>query len=158
MSKFLATYDPEKVVIVLGERAIVGFADGDMVTVSKAEDYFNNMVGTKGEVTRAKNANNTGTITFRLQHTSPSIAFIQALALAEATGGIPPVLPIRIYDPSSHDMLLATQCWLQTDPERAWGNETGVREYTFFAVNVVGPANANLAPQSLAGTFRAIGG
>ena len=40
-----------------------------MVTVDKNEEYFANMVGSKGEVTRAKNANDTGLITFRLQHT-----------------------------------------------------------------------------------------
>lgn len=155
MSTLLASYDPAKVSIQIAGVDIVGFPDGDMVTVSKNEDFFNNMVGTKGEVTRAVNRNNTGTITLRLQHTSPSIAFIQAMALTDGLG-VPPILPFTVLDPSSHDKILATQVWLQADAEHNWGNETGVREYQFFAVNVIGPGNAQLAPEAIFGTARSV--
>lgn len=158
MSTFLRTYDPEQVVIVLNEEPVVGFADGEMVTVEKNGDFFFNMVGTKGEVSRAMNRDNTGTITLRLQHTSPFIERIQQYAFADNFGGVPPILGFRIYDPSSNDQLLATQVWLNTDASHTWGNEVGVREYQFFAVNVVTPANVNIAPRALGSLINGIGG
>lgn len=143
MSQFLATYDPKKVIIQINGEDVYGFADGDMVTVEKNEEYFNNFVGTKGEVTRAKNANETGSVTFRLQHTSPFIEVLNNYAKAELAGNIPPVLGISVVDPASYDNIVATQCWLQSDGTKSWSNETGVREYTFFAVNIVtGPNQA----------------
>lgn len=144
-ASFLATYDPDKVAIILNGEEVYGFPDGDMVTVERNEDLFNNMVGTKGEVSRALNRNTSGTITIRLQHTSPFIKRIMEYALADSTGGIPPIMNFIIKDPSSNDQIIATQCWLNTDATHNWSNEVGVREFQFFAVNVVSAPNTNLA-------------
>lgn len=48
MSTFLATYDPQEVQIQLNGDNVVGFPDGDMVTISRNEDFTTEMVGTKG--------------------------------------------------------------------------------------------------------------
>lgn len=144
-SKFLATYDPDKVAIILNGEEVYGFADGEMVTVERNEDIFNNLVGSKGEVSRAFNRNTTGTITIRLQHTSPFVKRIMEYAIADSTGAIPPIMNFIIKDPSSNDQIIATQCWLNVDASHAWGNEVGTREYQFFAVNVVSAPNINLA-------------
>lgn len=144
MSTFLATYDPKSVIIQINGEEVYGFADGDMVTVDKNEEYFANMVGSKGEVTRAKNANDTGLITFRLQHTSPFIQTLMNYAIADEFLSIPPIINITIKDPSSYDNVVAAQCWLQDDGTKSWSNETGVREFTFFAVNVVSGPNQNI--------------
>lgn len=43
-----ATYDPNEVIIQLNGTEVWGFAEGSMVTVERAQDYFNNYVGTRG--------------------------------------------------------------------------------------------------------------
>lgn len=153
-SDFLATYDPNEVQIILNGEEVYGFPDGDMVTVERSEDLFNNMVGTKGEVSRALNRNKSGIITIRLQHTSPFVKRIMEYAIADSFGGIPPIMNFIIKDPSSNDQVIATQCWLNTDATHSWSNEVGVREFQFFAVNVVSGPNTNLAVgQAFAANF-----
>lgn len=137
MSTFLKTYDPDEVTVWVSTHEVSGFAEGDMVTVERNEDIFNPVVGSKGEVSRAFNRNMTGTATIRLQHTSPSIRFLDALIAAEEQNGVPPVISVAIKDPASGEDYLGTQGWIITQPTRTWSNEVGVREYQFFLVNVI---------------------
>lgn len=145
MSTLLATYDPQSVQIQLNAENVTGFADGDMVTVTRNEDLTSEMVGTKGEITRAINRNSTATITLRLQHTSPFVTRMIEYATADNLFGIPPILDFRVVDPSSSDVIVAAQCWIKSDTDHAWGNETGVREYTLFAVNYQSAPNELLS-------------
>lgn len=145
MSNLLATYDPQAVQIQLNGENVTGFADGDMVTVSRNEDFTTEMVGTKGEVTRAVNRNSTATITLRLQHTSPFVKRMIELGIADNFLGIPPILDFRVIDPSSSDAIVAAQVWIKSDTDHGWGNETGTREYTLFAVNYQSAPNGLLA-------------
>lgn len=153
MANFLGTYDPEKVQIQMNFTDITGFASGSMVTVTRNEDRFNNAVGTKGDVSRAYNRNNTYTIKISLQQTSPSNQLFNRWMNAEEYGGIPPVLSFRILDPASYEQVFSAACWLQTEPERSFSNEVETREWTFFATAVgvtenevasIGIAGANL--------------
>lgn len=150
MSTFIGTYDPLAVNIQLGGQEVYGFADGEMVTVEKNADFFNNMVGTKGDVTRAVNRDNTYTITIRLQHTTPFIEIIENYKAVQSVAQIPPVLTFQLDDPSSFDRSFAAQVWLNVDATHDWGDETGVREYQFFAVNGVTGANTSVTALNFA--------
>lgn len=145
MSNLLATYDPQQVQILINNTPVTGFPDGDMVTITRNEDLTTEMVGTKGSVTRAINRNATATITLRLQHTSPFVKDMVELGIADAYSGVPPILNFTVYDPSSSDQIYAAQCWIKSDTDHAWGSETGVREYTLFAVNYQAAPNLSLA-------------
>lgn len=136
MASFLATYDPAKVQIQLNGLNVTGFASGAMVTVTRNEDVFNNVVGTKGETSRALNRNNTYTIKIPLQQTSEFNKQLNIWMNAEQNLGIPPVLIFRIVDPASYEQIFAAACWIQTEPERTWSNEVETREWTFFATSV----------------------
>ena len=50
---FLGTYDPDKLIVLLDDQEVYGFAEGDMVIVEKSEDFSNEYVGSKGEVSLA---------------------------------------------------------------------------------------------------------
>lgn len=143
MSTFIGTYDPLAVIIELNGEQVFGFPDGAMVTAEKNADFFTNMVGTKGDVSRAVMRDNTYTITLRLQHTSPFIEKIEAYKAVDSVAGIPPLLTFKVKDPVSFDQIFAAQMWLNTDASHEWAETVGVREYQFFAVNgVSGPSTA----------------
>lgn len=134
--QFPATYDPDEVRVLINGLEVYGFAEGSMVTVERNQDYFNNYTGTRGEVSRAVVRDDSGIITFRLQHTSPFIETIRNLITVDAIAGVPPVIAITIQDPSSYEQVVASFCWINNDGTMEWGNEITEREYQFFATNV----------------------
>lgn len=134
LSGFIGSYDPDEVTILLNGDEVFGFAEGEMITVEKNEAHFTTHTGAKGETTRAAIRDNNYTVTIRLQQTSPFVNTLEGYKLANNVTIVPPVWQLQIKDPSSFDGFFAAQAWLQEDPSRSWGNEVGVREYTFFAV------------------------
>ena len=133
----------EEVQILIGVIEVCGFSEGGMVTVEKNEDWFIPKVGDKGEVARSYNPDHTGVIRLKLMHTTPFIKTLQDMVALDsgATSRVPPLLTFEILDPGSHDQILAACCWLQKDAVHEWGREVGEREYEFFAVDMVTPAN-----------------
>jgi len=129
---YLGTYDPDKVVLTIDEIPVIGFADGDAITVERNEDFSNETVGIKGDVSRAINRNATGTLTVTLLHNSPSVAQFEKMMHED----YPPVVKIECFDPSSAESFSASQAWLKTDASHTYGNETGTREYVFFLTRI----------------------
>ena len=58
----VTTYDPTKMVVVVGGVIVSGFADGDFITAKRDEDLYMKRVGADGHVARARNGNKSGTI------------------------------------------------------------------------------------------------
>ena len=129
---YLGTYDPQAVVLTIDKIPVVGFSDGDAITVERSEDFSNETVGIKGEVSRAINRNATGTLTVTLQHNSPSVAQFEQMMHAD----YPPVITIECFDPASAEKFSASYGWLKTDASHTFGDEVGSREYTFFLSNI----------------------
>jgi hypothetical protein len=71
------TYDPKKVTVAVGGRAITGFATDGVVTVSHNEDRTTPSVGTHGDVAYTENADNSGTAAITLMSTSASLAYLR---------------------------------------------------------------------------------
>lgn len=150
---FLGTYDPDKLIVLLDDQEVYGFAEGDMVVVDKSEDFSNEYVGSKGEVSRAINRNATGTITIRLQHNSPFIRTIEQWANAD----YPPVVNFSVVDPASYEKFGSALCWLKTDASHNFGNEIGEREYVFFTNQIRrGSPNTNLLSTLAYAAFQAL--
>lgn len=143
----IGDYDPNEVVITLRPAAggpkieLVGFPEGEMITVERNEEFFNNHVGTRGEVSRAYNRNATCSFTLRFQQTSPTIKALENLKVVGNSLSVPPLLTMRIYDPASFETVFAATCWIQKDPVRTWSNNIEVREYSFFGVSLVTASN-----------------
>lgn len=129
---FLGTYDPQQVIVTIDDLPILGFQDGDAITVERNEDFTNETIGIKGDVSRAINRNATGTLTISLQHNSPSVAQIEAMAHQD----YPPVVRVAVRDPSSAEAFSSSYAWLKTDASHSFGDEIGTREYTFFLYSV----------------------
>lgn len=129
---YLGTYDPQQVVLTVDELPVIGFAEGDAITVERNEDFSNETVGIKGDVSRAINRNKTGTLTIVLQHNSPSVAQFEEMMHED----YPPIVKIECFDPSSAESFSASQAWLKTDASHAYGDEVGTREYVFFLTTI----------------------
>lgn len=149
----MASYDPKAMIIKLNGEDVYGFAEGDMVTVERNEEFFNIHQGTQGEISRAFIRNNSYRITIRLQHTSPFIQRLENYKTADSLLKVPPVMVFQVIDPSSYEQLFAAQCWIQADPSRNWGNEIGVREYQLFAAFGVTAPNTPSALLNVAGAL-----
>lgn len=129
---YLGTYDPQAVVLTVDKLPVVGFQEGDAITVERNEDFSSETVGIKGEVSRAINRNATGTLTVTLQHNSPSVAQFEQMMHSD----YPPVVTIECFDPASAEKFSASQAWLKTDASHTFGDEVGSREYVFFLTSI----------------------
>jgi len=133
---YMGTYDPNKVVVVVDHIPVIGFQEGDAITVERSEDFSSETVGIKGEVSRAINRNNTGTMTVILQHNSPSVAQFEQMMHQGGVDGFPPVVMISVFDPASAEAFSTSWAWLKTDPSHGFGDEIGSREYVFFLTTI----------------------
>lgn len=75
----IASYDPKKVNVIVGGRAITGFASDGVVTLTKNEDSVTPSVGCKGDVAYSENANNSGNVAITLMSTSSSLSYLRNL-------------------------------------------------------------------------------
>ena len=117
-------YDPMNVNVIADGDIMTGFADGTFVSVEQDEENFSTMVGAKGEVSRAKNANKLGTINLTLKHTSPSNARLNQLA---RSGRLFPVSVVDLNDGSSAG---GREAWVEKPANKDWGKEETTREWT----------------------------
>jgi hypothetical protein len=118
MSKFLGTYIPEEVSLNVGPLNITGFAEGTFITIAKVDpELYKKHVGAKGEVSRTKNHNNSGTITFVLKGTSPTNAQLDLLKYN------PALLPVAVKNNSDLEFIAGgEESWIDNDPDKAFAD------------------------------------
>ena len=131
----LRTYDPKKVIVIVGVVPIGGFADGSFITVSRANDTFSKVSGADGVVSRAKSNDKSGEISITLSQTSPSNDVLSLIAQADelTNNG---VVPIWIRDSSGRTNLLSAFAWVRKPPDVEFGKEITDREWMFDAVDI----------------------
>lgn len=121
------TYDFSKVVVLRGGVPVLGFADGDSISVEFPESWTL-QVGAGGATTRSRNKNPTAKATLRLQQKSPSNAVFEAAAtLDEATGA--GAVPLIIKDLTGTEQFFAAQSWFEKRPSKTFASESGSREW-----------------------------
>ena len=120
-------YDPKDVNVVVDGSNLTGIADGTFVTASQNEDNFVPYVGAKGEITRAHNADKTGSVSVTLKRTSPSNAKLSALA---ASGEI---VSVRVVDVNDNVTSVGgSNAWVVKPADYGAGEETPEVEWEFF--------------------------
>ena len=119
----LKTYDPKEVNAIIGGQILGSW---NSITVAREEDENFMSVGTSGEATRTKNANNLGTITVVLPQTSADNAILTGLAVG---GG---VFSAMIQDKSGASVHVMAEAVIGKRPESEYGKESGEREWTIM--------------------------
>lgn len=145
MAAPLRTYSPEKVSVIIGNRAIKGFFDGSAIEARRSEDSFRKHVGITGEVSRTRVADRSGEVILRLKQDAPDNDYLSGLlAVDEATGTGSTNLLIRDQDGTT--LIESESCWIRKYADVTYGDDIEVREWTIDAVNlgmVVGGNAAN---------------
>jgi hypothetical protein len=124
------TYDFKKVAVLVSFVPLVGFIDGDAVTVEMNDDDWELIVGADGEPTRSKKNNKSGRITVRLQASSLSNDYLDGLRKLDDLTGLGQI-PIMIKDLFGTDLVVAAACWLVKPPAMTFGRSSSQREWIF---------------------------
>jgi hypothetical protein len=124
----MKSYNPKDVSIIVGVKAISGFADGTYVLAEMDEDAFSKVSGADGEVARAKSNNYTGKITITLMQSSDSNDYLSGLAIADRVTGTG-VVPVTIRDANGTTIVFAESAWVMKIPPVEFGKEIGNREW-----------------------------
>lgn len=127
-------YNPKKVIGIVNGIVIVGYAPDTFINCSNTEDLNTLTVGNDGKGTFNENPNESGSITFTLQHNSDSIKELMALSVP----GVPP-FPIAVND---SNMLLSGKsaginCKLRKRPDLERAKEVGTVEFEFLCERLI---------------------
>ena len=117
MAEFQGTYSADKVIITVGPAILSGFADGDFVSASYAEDRATPKAGADGGVGVSRNASKLGTIVVTLSATSAANDALSALFNLDAITGNSVSVPISVTCPGAPlSVLLIAGCKCHLKP------------------------------------------
>lgn len=131
MSKLLDVINPNTDIVNISGHEVTGYADDSMLTIARDEDVMLKVVGVQGDMTLYQNQNRTGTLVIRLQETSPTNDFFAGILAGMKTEAIKGVVPFTISRNGSYASFSGGQCWIQSQPDRTYGKEGEVYEWTF---------------------------
>lgn len=120
--------DPGQVVATFKGVNIVGFNDGSFIEVERSEDAFSMHVGATGDVTRVRNRNRTGAVTFTLIQASPTNDLLSAIALDDELNGTG-YGPLIIKDLLGGTMYRATEAWIRKYPKGDHAKDATSRQW-----------------------------
>lgn len=124
------SYDPKKVNVIVNGLYLTGYMDGTFVSAEKNEDNTIPHIGAHGEVTYAKSADNTGTITVTLKQTSPSLAALMQLANSDVD------FPVQVIDANSSKRRVGgNECRMLKTPTIEFGAEVSGVEVQFYVAD-----------------------
>jgi hypothetical protein len=123
------TYDPGQIAVIFGPNIISGFGEGSLVKVARAEKSFKTHVGGDGEVSRTRNRNRSGTMTFTLKRTSASNDILAAALEADELLGTG-IAPASVTDLLGTTRHFAANAWVDGPAEDDLDVEGADREWT----------------------------
>lgn len=122
------TYDPSDMVLVLNGILIGGFAPDTFITIERSTETFTKTAGANGDVTRTRNRDKTGTVTFRLMAASASNARLTALAKLDELFGTG-YGELTCTQLSSSDVTRAPNAWVEKRPTIERGTDAPMIEW-----------------------------
>jgi hypothetical protein len=128
----LKTYDPKKVILVIGGVPIGGYADGTFILFERTTDMFSKVVGADGEVSRAKSNDKTGQFTITLLQTSDSNDILSGIAeLDERLNS--GVVPAILKEMNGTTTIFSGTVWVRKKPNIEYSKEVTNREWVLDA-------------------------
>lgn len=126
-----SVYSSKNVASTVDGQEVSGLWDGDdAVAIEPLADVGAMMVGADGSSIFSQSANEGATITFRLQHTSPTHRLLhQKLARQRAKGVRLTGFPVTVIDVDSGEGGSTDQAFIQTAPTDQKGDAAAVREW-----------------------------
>lgn len=140
----MKNYNPKKISLIVGVKAISGFADGTFVEVDYDEDAFTKKNGADGKVTRVASANLSGSMTITLDQASDSNDYLSILAVADRATGAG-VVPVLLRDAGGTTLATGAEAWIRKQAPSSYSNKSEDRKWVIdiaeLVMNTGGNAN-----------------
>lgn len=121
------TYNPKNTVVEIAGVTITDFGENDMISISRNEEANMPFVDCLGNVSKATNADQTGTLTLTQNSSSPFFGFLMDLAESEET------FSVNIEDLNDHQpSITATDCFVVNTADITKGKEIEDVEFEIF--------------------------
>ena len=132
-----ASFDPVKVVVVLGGVPILGFTRGTAVEIAYTSPLWTEKTDLSGKLVRSKTNDLSAIVTLTLDQSSPSNAYLSRLAqrdlLAGSGSGV-----FSITDLNGATFYTSAQAYVKAYPNSAWGAESDARAWQIVCSRLVG--------------------
>lgn len=133
-SGLLRKYAPDDVAAVVGSQAVTGVKEGTFIEADRAVDVASMDIGSDGEATLVISPNQSGTVKFTLQQSSPVNDYFSSLHLALQQKNLAAaVVPITVNDKNGSTIISAKQAVVQKVAKITFADKSEGREWTFLA-------------------------
>lgn len=127
----MVNYDPTKVITIVDNFVLTGFAEDSMVEISRMSEKRTSHVGAQGEVTFSKSADDRAEATITLKETSPANEKLYSLYQSDDEFGFSTVDQNFDGDVSGS----GSRCVVQNLPDNVKSNEPGDREWVLLVAD-----------------------
>ena len=129
MSDLQGTHDLKRCILTVGGRRITGHGETDAVSVVFDEQRYTKKYGADGQVSRSRTNARGGQITITVHQTNrEAVAYLDGIGKLVSPAD---VVPIAFTDLESGQSFVASQSWLQKEPDKSWSKESGDFVYIF---------------------------
>lgn len=132
MAGDLTTYAIQNVVLSINGRRATHFVEGDdVIMLERNTDRGTPSVGADGRTVFSISADNSATLTIKLQHTSPMHDYLTRLDRA-GDADRARRFPVSLKDTNTGEGGSANDCVIQSRPSAAFGASASEREWVIF--------------------------
>lgn len=129
MSNLQGTHDLKRCILTVGGRRITGHGETDAVAVAFDEQRYAKKYGSDGQTSRSRLNADGGTVTITVHQTNAEmVRYLDGIGRLVSPLD---VVPIGFTDLESGQSFIASQAWLQKEPDKSWGKESGDFVYVF---------------------------
>ena len=131
MNTPVQTYSFKNVSLIVGDRTISGYHEGDdVIMAARRNDAASDVVGADGGMAIAVHADQSGTIKFKLKQTSEDAGYLYSLVNGMQTGGVVTVPKASITDARRNDRVVGLWGYVQKPADLARGKGINLQEWT----------------------------
>lgn len=132
----MKNYNPRKISLIVGVKAISGFVDGTFLELDYDEDAFTKRIGADGKVTRSASSNFSGSMTITLDQASDSNDYLSGLALIDRASGAG-VVPVLLRDAGGSTIATGAEAWIRKQAGTTYGNASEDRVWIIDIAELV---------------------
>lgn len=133
----MESYSFKNVSLYVNGRAMTDYSEGDdVITCARTEDAASDEVGADGKMAIAINADQSGTVTFRLKQTSPDSGYLFGLVNAMQAGTFVPVV-VQVKDSRRDDVVVGNVGYIRRPADTVRGTGINTEEWVIRTEKLV---------------------
>ena len=128
-------WDPDQVSMIFRGIPFLMFMDSTFISAERAEDGFSMSVGAKGDTTRVRSRNKSGSVTATLQAASPSNDLLSATYQQDELFGFG-YGPLMVKHFNGNTLISSPYAWIRKLPTVEFADENSGREWVLDCNNL----------------------